>query len=285
MSRSSAHNRRIVAFTLPELLLAVTLSGILFTAILSAYLFLGRSLTRLMNLQQQEVQSRRTLRQFTDDASATIALTTASSSQVDLERLISSLVTANNNSFASDTGWWTKNNVNIANGVATASGNGSLSRTSLLTVGKRYRVSCTVTSNPGNITLNDGVTNWVTWTGTGEKSFDAVATGANLVLNLPAGAVIDNVSAIEFMTISYAYANGALTRTDASGTTTLASGVTDLAFTYYTENGSAVTSSRHSVKSVELFVSTAVGNLNSGTLARYTTVSPRIVLRNKATLQ
>lgn len=181
MSRSSAHSSRHRGFTLPELLIAVTLSGILFAAILSAYLFLGRNLTRLVNVHQQEVASRRTLRQFTDDASAAITLTTATSTQLAMVK-------------------------------PTAAGTTS---------------------------------------------------------------------------VSYAYNSsaGTLTRTDATGSRTLVSGITAFAFTYYNEGGTAITPAPQSVKSVELSFSTAVGNAASGTLARYVVVSPRVVLRNKPALE
>ncbi len=85
MSRTSAHSRRgAAAFTLTELLIAVSLSAILFAAVFSAYLFLGRNLTRLVNGQQQQVESRRALRLFTQDLSAAFRLTTASASQLTL---------------------------------------------------------------------------------------------------------------------------------------------------------------------------------------------------------
>lgn len=177
----SAHSDRHRGFTLPEVLIAVGLSGILFAAILSAYLFLGRNLTRLVNVHQQEVASRRTLRQFTDDASAAISLTTATSSQLALVK-------------------------------PTASGTTS---------------------------------------------------------------------------VSYAYNSsaGTLTRTDATGSRILVSGLTAFALTYYNEGGTVITPAPQSVKSVELSFSTAVGSSASGTLARYVVVSPRVVLRNKPALE
>ncbi|HUR60618.1 MAG TPA: hypothetical protein VM029_23050, partial [Opitutaceae bacterium] len=67
-------------------MVAVSLCAIVFAGILSAYLFVGRNLTRLVNFQQQEVQSRRALRQFTQDLSAAIQLTTATSSQIALTK-------------------------------------------------------------------------------------------------------------------------------------------------------------------------------------------------------
>lgn len=180
MSRINVHRNRRAAFTLVELMAAVSISAIVFAGIFSAYLFVGRNLTRLVNLQRQEVESRRTLQRFTQDLSAAIQLATATSSQVSLTKPLGSGTTA--------------------------------------------------------------------------------------------------------VSYTYSSANGTFTRTDSAGTQTLLSGVTGLTLSYFTEAGSSVTDTQ-SVKSVELLVSTATGNANSGTLASYTTVSPRVVLRNKPALQ
>jgi prepilin-type N-terminal cleavage/methylation domain-containing protein len=70
-----ARDRR--GMTLVEILVGTSLAAILAVAVLSAYLFLGRNLTRLVNFQEQEVESRRFLRYFTTEVSAAISLTTA----------------------------------------------------------------------------------------------------------------------------------------------------------------------------------------------------------------
>jgi prepilin-type N-terminal cleavage/methylation domain-containing protein len=82
MSLSSAPDRggrraRRRAFTLTELMIALSLSAIVFAAVLSSFLFMGRNLTRLVNFQEQEVDSRRAIRLFTGDISAASALTAA----------------------------------------------------------------------------------------------------------------------------------------------------------------------------------------------------------------
>jgi len=160
-------------------LLAVVLAGVL-----AAYLFVGRNLTRLVNLQEQEVESRRTLRQFTQDVSAAINLTTATASQITLTK----------------------------------------------------------------------------------------PTGAGTTI------------------VSYVYSSGnapvygTLVRTENSVPQELLSGVTALTITYYTVGG-VISSSPQSIKAAELSFSTRAGSDNSGTLATYTTVSPRVVLRNKPALQ
>jgi len=176
MSRFSAHSSRR-GFTLGEIMVALSVSAI----VVAAYLFLGRNLTRLVNFQTQEVQSRRTLRQFTQDLSAAISLSTVTASQIAFTKPTSSGTT----------------------------------------------------------------------------------------------------------TVTYTYSSGAgtLTRADGSGTQTLLSSLTSFTITYYNEAGVAVTSSPQSVKSVELSFGASVGSSASGTLASYSTVSPRIVLRNKPALQ
>lgn len=156
-------------------LLAVVLAGVL-----AAYLFVGRNLTRLVNVQHQEVESRRTLRTFTQDLSAAIQLSTA--------------------------------------------------------------------------------------------------TDTNLTLTKPtAGGTV---------TVSYTYSSaaGTLVRTEAGANNTLLSGLTSFTITYYNEAGTVVTSSPQSVKAVEFAFASATGSAASGTKASYTTVSPRVLLRNKPAL-
>jgi prepilin-type N-terminal cleavage/methylation domain-containing protein len=188
MSRISANSspaRR--GFTLVELMVSLSVAAIVLGGVLGAYLFLGRNLTRLVNLQQQQTQTRRALRNFTQDLSATVQVTTATVSQIALSKTIT------------------------------------------------------------------GGTAAVTYTYTAPS---------------PATA-----------------ANGTLTRTDSTGTTTLLSGLTSFAFAYFTESGASVSASPQSVKSVEFAFTSAAGSSSTGTLASYTSVSPRVVLRNRAALQ
>lgn len=56
------------AFTLVELLIGTALSGMVMAAVLSSYIFLGRSFARLTNQQTLETEARRTLGYFTRDA-------------------------------------------------------------------------------------------------------------------------------------------------------------------------------------------------------------------------
>jgi hypothetical protein len=87
-----------------EVIIATTLFGIVLVAILSAYLFVGRNLTRLVNLQQQEVESRRTLRMFTQDLSSASQLTTATTSQVTLTKPAAAATTTVTYTYSSSAG-------------------------------------------------------------------------------------------------------------------------------------------------------------------------------------
>jgi prepilin-type N-terminal cleavage/methylation domain-containing protein len=66
-------------FTLVELLIAMALMLMLMAGVLSAYLFLGRNLTRLANLQQQEIKTGQAMRYFSQDVGTASQLTLATS--------------------------------------------------------------------------------------------------------------------------------------------------------------------------------------------------------------
>jgi len=63
------------AFTLVELLVGASLSAAIMAAVLSSYIYLGRSLTRLGNQQSLETEARRTLAYFTQDVQTASGLT------------------------------------------------------------------------------------------------------------------------------------------------------------------------------------------------------------------
>jgi prepilin-type N-terminal cleavage/methylation domain-containing protein len=88
--RTQSRRRGQRGFSLVELIIATSLAAIVLAAILSAYLYVGRNLTRLVNTQEQETKSRRTIRQFTDDVSAAIKLTTASATSLVLTKPLAS---------------------------------------------------------------------------------------------------------------------------------------------------------------------------------------------------
>lgn len=72
--------RTRAGFTLVELLIGTTLSGMVMAAVLSSYILLGRSLARLANQQILETEARRTLTNFANDvevASALVVVATA----------------------------------------------------------------------------------------------------------------------------------------------------------------------------------------------------------------
>ena len=191
--RDSAARR---GFTLVEVMIASSLLAVVLAGVLAAYLFVGRNLTRLVNLQQQEVESRRVLRQFTQDVSAAMSLTTAiSSPQLTLTKPPEADITPPNTQPDTVYYFYTPPS---PSGTAT----GIFERK-----------------------LNDG----------------------------PRQKVL--------------------------------SGLTTLTITYYNERGSIVTSSNHSMKAAELSFTSEAGSAKSGTQARYTTVSPRVVMRNKPALE
>jgi Tfp pilus assembly protein PilW len=68
--KTSARLSPAAGFTLVELLIGLSLSLTIMAAVLSGYLFLGRSLSRLVNQQTLETEGRRTLGQFAQDVRA-----------------------------------------------------------------------------------------------------------------------------------------------------------------------------------------------------------------------
>jgi prepilin-type N-terminal cleavage/methylation domain-containing protein len=193
MSRTNANPKEdISGFTLIELVVAMSISAFLFAGILSGFTFLGRSLTRLVNTQDQETKSRRAFHIFSQDIS------------------------------------W-----------ATQVTNGTDASLSLI------------------IPATGGSTTSVIY------AFDATA--------------------------------GTLTRTDNATSTVLLTNLTALDFNYYNGAGIALvldasqqTPSKPSVlgvKEVELSFTSAIGSEASGVRTHFTSVSPRLLLRNKALLQ
>ncbi len=86
---SKDRRSRKVGFTLPELLIAVTLSMIVMAAVLSSYVFVARSYTKtigfgLPNQPTLEAQGRRTLAAFAQDVQMTSAISSISASAVTL---------------------------------------------------------------------------------------------------------------------------------------------------------------------------------------------------------
>jgi hypothetical protein len=70
----SANHSRIGGFTLGEVMLAAFISSFVFAGVLSAYIFLGRGLTRQSNAEMLESRSRLALYYFTQDVSTAMAV-------------------------------------------------------------------------------------------------------------------------------------------------------------------------------------------------------------------
>lgn len=90
MSRSNVPSRKPGAragFTLLELVVSVGISMVIFLAVLGAYFYLARNLTRLANTQSLEVANRRTIYLFTRDVS-TAKQITATATQIKLLVLV-----------------------------------------------------------------------------------------------------------------------------------------------------------------------------------------------------
>jgi hypothetical protein len=175
-----------------ELVISMTLSAIVFAAILSGFTFLGRNLTRLVNRQDQETKSRHAFYIFSKDIS-----------------------------------------------VATQ-----------------------------------------------------VAAGSNTTLSLKLPVLGGGTSTVFY---SFNSTAGALTRTDSVGSTVLLTDLTAFNFNYFNGAGIqlALTPDNQtpsglsvvSVKEVELKFTSALGSSTSGVRSSYASVSPRLLLRNKALLQ
>lgn len=90
MSRSNVPSRNpasTAGFTLLELVVAVSISMVIFLAVIGAFFYLTRNLTRLANTQSLEAANRRTIYLFTRDVS-TAQQITASSTQITLSVLL-----------------------------------------------------------------------------------------------------------------------------------------------------------------------------------------------------
>jgi len=107
----------------------------------------------------------------------------------------------------------------------------------------------------------------------------SAATDTNLTLTKTTAA-----GGTATVTYTYSSAAGTLVRTESGANNTLLSGLTSFTITYYNESGTVVTSSPQSVKAVEFAFASASGSAQSGTKASYSTVSPRVLLRNKPAL-
>lgn len=192
LTNANLSKRGIAGFTLVEMIVSMSLSAIVFAAILSGFTFLGRSLTRLVNTRDQEAKGRRTFYIFKQDINAA----------------------------------------------------------------------------------------------------SQVASGSNASLSLKLPAVGGATTSVHY---SYDATAGTFTRTDGSSVAVLLTNLKKFDFNYFNAAGSPLsldpsnpspsTPSVLGVKEVEMNFTSAVGAETSGVQSSYTSVSPRLVLRNKALLQ
>jgi prepilin-type N-terminal cleavage/methylation domain-containing protein len=119
-----------------------------------------------------------------------------------------------------------------------------------------------------------------------------VTAGSDTALNLK---TLTSGGSISNVVYSYNAATGTLTRTDVSSTKTLLTDLTEFSFIYLNgavnehplaSNGLPLsTAGVLGIKEVELKFTSVVGQPASGVRSSYTSVSPRLLLRNKALLQ
>lgn len=102
------------------------------------------------------------------------------------------------------------------------------------------------------------------------------ASGGNMTLS-----VVSSVGSTTTVSYSYDSAAGTLTRTGASSSKVLLSGISQCAFNYYNKTNVATTTPL-SVKEIEVAVTASQGTSATGTLVSFTTISPRLLLRNKS---
>lgn len=82
-SKRGSH-RAFRGFTLVEVMIGATLSSFVLAAVLSTFLFLGRSGANIRNYTDMETQARKALEQFAEDTRQASAVTWASSTSVTL---------------------------------------------------------------------------------------------------------------------------------------------------------------------------------------------------------
>jgi prepilin-type N-terminal cleavage/methylation domain-containing protein len=83
LSPSSEHRKRR-GFTLVEVMVSAGLAAFILAAVLSSFLFLGRSGANLRNYTDMETQARKALEQFAEDTRQASAVTWSSSTSVTL---------------------------------------------------------------------------------------------------------------------------------------------------------------------------------------------------------
>jgi hypothetical protein len=322
MSRISGRRAgRRGGYTILELAISLSIALIVLGGVFSAYIFLGRNLTRLVYSQEQDVKSRRALRQFTNDVSSAISLTSTTSANLTftVPTTLTNCLTASGNATVTcdNTGGmlagspvWDAGPIALTH-CSTTTGSAAVACDS--TAGMLTNAAVSGTGIATN-TVVKSITNSTTFV----MSANATATSSGATFNtagriVPSNTVVNSITnSTTFVmsanatstatgatlyttdTISYNYSTGnaTLTRADVNKniTTTLLTGIDPSAtnpsngFVYYNTSDTAVTAAT-SVKKVQLAFTTIKGTAATGTQASYVTISPHVVVHNKAVSQ
>ena len=134
-----------------------------------------------------------------------------------------SLITGDNSTFASDTGYWNKaGGATIGSGTCVlASSSQYISKASLLTVGKRYRVQLTNTSGSGNVAVYLGGGTFISTAYAASMTFEGVvSTNGTLTIATTGNVTIDTLTLFPIGVLlapDAGQAGGGLTWYDTSG--------------------------------------------------------------------
>jgi len=94
ITHSPDRTRRICGFTLVEVMISAALASFLLVAVLTSFLFLGRSGANMQNYTEMEVQARRTIETFAEDVRMAKDATWNSANSLTLTVVTSSGTTA-----------------------------------------------------------------------------------------------------------------------------------------------------------------------------------------------
>ncbi len=289
--------------------------------VITAYLYLGRNLTRLGNRQPQDVKVRRALFQFEQDVGAATSITsmTATNLTVTVPVPLANCTTTSGSKTVT-----CASTISLTAGSAVWSASGPLTLTNCTTTLGSKNVTCASTTGmevnstvtgtgvPSNATvasITNGTTFVLSVNATANTSAGTLTTstivktladgttiasvtnGTTFVMSANAARAGSGLTLYSTKAISYVYdsAGGTLTRTDASTgiSTTLLTNIDSTVaspangFAYYNKSNLTATTIA-SVKSVEFAFTTKVGTAANGTLSSYAIVSPRVVARNKS---
>jgi prepilin-type N-terminal cleavage/methylation domain-containing protein len=123
---------KLRGFTLLELMLAVTISSFVFAGVLSAYIFLGRALTRQGNEAEQESRSRLTLYYLTQEVSSATGIAADTNPPATTSGITQMVINTLDNHGAPYTVTYSYN-ANAAGGTLTRTASTGSGPTSLLT--------------------------------------------------------------------------------------------------------------------------------------------------------